>query len=98
MEKIIKIEGTIFEILVKVHNMKHVKDNIYIDPVDKKWHLTPYGFVSNVQYAEGVKATMQNKTIREHKKIIRELNNTLSKKNKKIKELNEKLNNSTSLA
>jgi len=79
MEKIIKIKGTIFEILVEVHKMTHIKDNTYIDPVDKKWTLTPYGFVSNIQYAEGVKTAMLTKEIKKYKGIIRETNETLRK-------------------
>ena len=49
-EHIIKIEGTVYEILAKVNKFEHVKENIYRDPNGTKWHLTKYGFEENIQH------------------------------------------------
>lgn len=46
-EHIIEIPGTVFETLIQIHGMAHVKENIYVDKSGDKFHLTKYGLEPN---------------------------------------------------
>lgn len=60
VEHIIQIKGTFFEVLISVHKMIHLKDNVYEDPKGKTWHLTKYGFEPNVRHSVKHELTMSN--------------------------------------
>ena len=49
-EKIIDVESTCFGMLIKAHNMSHVRNNIYMDVDGAKWILTRYGLQPVDQY------------------------------------------------
>jgi peptidoglycan hydrolase CwlO-like protein len=85
-EHIIKTEGTIFGILIKVHGLTHIKENMYQTEGGRKYHLTKFGLEPGVIY----NAHEQNRKIQHE---LEHVSQQLVDARKKIEKLEDKLGN-----
>lgn len=84
VEPIIKIEGTIFEVLIKAHGLTHVKDNIYKSAFGRRYHLTKFGLEPAVVFNAHEEARkiqhelerVSEQLVRANKKIVNQTEET----------------------
>ena len=87
LTKLMNIEGTAFEVIAKVNNLTHIKDNIYQDNEGNKYYLDNFGFHTALIQSNHEIIKERRKVLMNQKYVNKQINvafqeNTVGRKTK----------------